>query len=457
MQANIFKCLIVFSLLLTACTSEQKKAEQTRLQHIMQQQVLTIGTLNGPTTVYEDNGQTRGFEYDLITAFANELHVQTRFVYKKNLRDLLQAVEAGEIDIAAASLAHTKERQHLVAFSIPYHQVTQELVCRRHKHKLKDISELDDSIRLTVAARSSYAERLAQLKQQYPQLSWKEENIETSVLLHKVDQKTIDCTIADSNIVAIERRYTPSLNIRLQMSDPQDIAWAMPLKAKTLQQRVDQWLSMPATKTLLKKLNHRYYEYSPKFDYVDLQRFQRRIKTRLPKYQAWFQQAAEKHQLPWTVFAAQAYQESHWNPKARSFTGVRGMMMLTRSTAKELHIQNRLDAQQSIEGGARYLSKLIQRLPKSIKEEDRLWFALAAYNMGMAHLYDARKLARLLGSNPDSWQEMAMVLPFLSQRKYFGQLKHGYARGREPVLYVQRIRDYEDILKRQLGLIHHGS
>mgnify|MGYP002624872028 FL=1 len=185
---------------------------------------------------------------------------------------------------------------------------------------------------------------------------------------------------------------------------------------------------------------------------MDTRRFIRRINTVLPKYKDQFKAAARKYDLDWMLLAAQAYQESHWRTNARSPTGVRGIMMLTMNTARELNVKSRLDPVQSIHGGARYFKQLHDRIPEEVQEPDRTWFALAAYNVGMGHIYDARALAQRLGNDPNTWVGLSEVLPLLSQKKYYRTLKHGYARGREPVIYVQRIRDYHDILHQRLSL-----
>jgi len=126
------------------------------------------------------------------------------------------------------------------------------------------------------------------------------------------------------------------------------------------------------------------------------------------------------------------------------------MMMLTLNTAKSVGVSNRLDPVQSINGGARYLRRMIKRIPDEIEGEDRIWFALAAYNVGYGHLNDARKLAQQLGKNPDRWVDIKEILPLLANKKYYRTLKHGYARGSEPVQYVHSIREYQQVLEQQL-------
>jgi membrane-bound lytic murein transglycosylase F len=175
--------------------------------------------------------------------------------------------------------------------------------------------------------------------------------------------------------------------------------------------------------------------------------FYERIRTRLPKYSNFFKSVGEKYDLPWKLLAAIAYQESHWNPNAKSFTGVRGMMMLTNETANLLGVKNRVDPLESIVGGTRHIKQMIKMVPQEIEGENRLKFALAAYNVGMGHIHDARELAKRLGYNPNIWSDLKKVLPLLSKKKYYTTLKYGYARGEEPVKYVESIYDYRDILE----------
>ena len=153
--------------------------------------------------------------------------------------------------------------------------------------------------------------------------------------------------------------------------------------------------------------------------------------------------------MDWQLLAAVDYQESHWNPVAESPTGVRGMMMLTLPTARELGVDNRLDVTQSLRGGARYLKDIRRRLPDDIYEPDRTWLALAAYNIGMGHLEDARVITDRQGGDPHLWQDVMERLPLLQKRQFFETTRYGYARGVEAATYVQNIRHYYSILQWQ--------
>ena len=216
------------------------------------------------------------------------------------------------------------------------------------------------------------------------------------------------------------------------------------------------WWSIPATQPIhSSKPQPKAVEYvlppvKPDLAGWEKLRFQHHIETRLPQYRRQFEGFAQAYGISWTLLAAQAYQESRWDRHAVSPTGVRGIMMLTRDTASYLKIQNREDPAQSIEGGARYFQRLEKRLPRRIGKADRIWIALAAYNVGMGHIKDAQHLARRMGKNPNSWNDLKTMLPLLAQKPYYKTLRYGYARGGEPVRYVKRIRAYHALLEQYL-------
>lgn len=419
-----------------------------RIDKIKQRGELVVLTRNAPTTYYEARDGLAGFEYELVNRFAESLDVKARFIVKDSLEDIFQALENNEADFAAAGLTRTTQRTNGFLFSNAYQKVQQQLVCRRGGARPNKVSDLTD-IDLVVPAKSSYSEKLTKLKNEYPELNWREDaEKDTEELLDMVWQRKLDCTVADSNIVAINRRYFPELVVRFDLTEPQPLGWVLNKKNRELRQRINGWFTAQKFTGELSQVLEKYYGFIEVFDYVDNRAYQRAIKKRLPRFKPLFQKYARQHDLPWTLLAAQSYQESHWRPGAKSPTGVRGIMMLTQTTARELNVRNRLDPEQSIKGGAKYLSNMISRIPEDVQPPDRTWFALAAYNIGMGHLYDARELARQLGKNPSLWSDLEEVFPLLTQKKYYRHLKHGYARGSEPVRYVQRIRDYQDILER---------
>ncbi|MEA2109350.1 MAG: membrane-bound lytic murein transglycosylase MltF [Pseudomonadota bacterium] len=414
---------------------------------------LTVLIRNIPTAYYEGPDGKMGFEYDLAKTFADHMGLELKLKVVDSVTDILKAIENGEADLAAAGLTRTDEREKRFLFGPDYFTVQQQVVGNRSHPYPKKVEELAD-YDLLVLKNTSYVEQLRELQQQYPGLHWQEtDEYSTDQLLEQVWLGKIPCTVADSNILAMNRRYFPELTVAFPISEEQSLAWIINKKEGKLKDELFKWFANFKKSGKFAGLKDRYYAYTEIFDYVDIKVFTRRTSSRLPSIQEYFQKYAEQYDLPWTILAAKAYQESHWKTNAVSPTGVKGIMMLTLPTAKALGITNRLDPKQSIKGGAHYLRQLLDRVPESIPEKQRLAFAMAAYNVGMGHIYDARKLARKLGKDPDSWKDIKSVLPLLSRKKYYKTLPHGYARGYEPVRYVDRIFNYRNILEQKLGLL----
>jgi len=414
---------------------------------------LTVLIRNIPTVYYEGPEGKMGFEYDLVKAFADHMGLELKLKVVDSVTDILKAIENGEADLTAAGLTRTDEREKRFLFGPDYFTVQQQVVGNRSHPYPRKVEELQN-FDLLVLKNTSYVEELKGLQQQYPYLHWEEtDEYSTDQLLEQVWLGKISCTVADSNILAMNRRYFPELMVAFPISEEQHLAWIINKKKIRLKAKLSQWFTTIKDSGQLAELKDRYYSYIEIFDYVDIKIFTRRISSRLPVIQPYFQEYAEQYDLPWTTLAAKAYQESHWETNAVSPTGVKGIMMLTLPTAKALGVTNRLDPEQSIKGGAQYFRQLLDRIPESIPEKQRSAFAMAAYNVGMGHIYDARKLARKLGKDPDSWKDIKSVLPLLSRKKYYKTLQHGYARGYEPVRYVDRIFNYRNILEQKLGLL----
>lgn len=442
---------LVLTWLVTLCLSgcEQPPRDST-LDQVRQSGQLVVLTRNAPTTYYLHRDRYAGPEHDLMQAFARHLGVQARFVAYDSLEALLDALAAGQGHIAAAGLTFTEGRAREYLVGPPYQKIREQVVCRRNGRRATSVAELAD-VDLEVAAHSSYVTTLARLRTHHPQLHWRTSDADTESLLEKVWRKQIDCTVGDSNIIAVNRRYHPELVVTFPLTAAQPLVWYLPPDARSLQRALQEWFRQYRREGRLARVLERYYGFVQRFDYVDTRRFLRSVEQRMPRYRKWFVQAGEKYGVRWTLLAAQAYQESHWRPRAKSPTGVRGLMMLTQPTARELGVSNRLDPKQSIFGGARYLSEIRTRLPEAIPEPDRTWFALAAYNIGWAHLRDAMKLAKRLGKHPHRWSDLKSVLPLLSEERYFRTLAYGYARGDEAVRYVNRIRNFEDLIVQRLA------
>lgn len=417
------------------------------LEQIKQNGQLIVATRNSPTTYYEAADGSAGLEYELVKMFADELGVELTLVLPESFSDLLQLVSDNRVHLAAAGLTITKDREKNFNFGPPYQEISEQLVYNITNKRPRNLKKLTGT--LEVVANSSHEERLQYLTATIPDLEWKSNHeMESEELLQMVSDNVIEYTIADSNELALSQRFLIDLRVAFDINDPQFLAWALPkIEDKSLFREVQKFFIKIKENGVLASLIERNYGHVEDFDYVGTKIFMRHIETRLPKYLDFFKQSAEKYGVDWRLIAAMGYQESHWDPDAVSPTGVRGIMMLTLRTAGDLGIKNRLDPESSILGGARYFKQMHTRMDEAIAEPDRTWMAMAAYNVGFYHLKDARKITKKLNKDPNRWLDVEQSLPLLAKKKWYQQTRFGYARGWEPVRYVENIRSYYDILK----------
>ncbi len=420
----------------------------TLLEQVLERGELVVATRSSPTTYYVDANGPAGPEHDLARMFADHLGVDLRLIEPDHFSEILPLVIRREAHLAAAGLSVTRDREQSVRFGPAYQEVTQQLVYRNGQPAPRTVQDLVGAAPIEVIAGSSHAEQLRRLAVEYPGIAWRENDSDAiGDLLSRVWRRELPYTIADSNEVSLNQRYFPELRTAFDLTDPERLAWAFAKgKDDSLLQAAREFFALIEADGRLEQVLERYYGHAREFDYVGVRRFLRHVEQRLPAYLATFQEAADRYGIDWRLLAAVGYQESHWNPRAISPTGVRGIMMLTRTTAADLGIHNRIDPVNSIRGGARYLRQIERRLPDDIPDPDRTWFTLAAYNIGPGHLHDARELTRQRGGDPDRWMDVMDSLPLLMQPEWHRQTRFGYARGTEAVNYVQNIRGFYDIL-----------
>ncbi len=442
-------CLIALLVLLFGTSGDSLV---TQVERIEARGSLVMLTLNGATTYYIGAEGETGFEYELARAFSDYIGVPLEVITLPTLADLFDALHRGRGDFIAANVSRTIERQAKLRFGPPYQSVAPVVVYRRGARRPSTLDDLNEG-RLAILAGTSYEPLLNQLA---PGLTWQvvaESSIED--LFDAISNEEIDYTIVDSNILELNRRFFPAIRPAFELPDPQDLAWAT-LRGDddSLAQRMREFFFHAKEIGSLTSLHQRHYDHVENYEPVGTFTFMRQIRERLPALRPWFEQAALENDLDWRLLAAVGYQESHWNPEAVSRTGVRGVMMLTQRTARQLGVEDRTDPWESIEGGARYLRSMIDRLPERIEYPDRLWLALAAYNVGLGHLEDARILTQRAGRDPDRWIDVREHLPLLTQERWHSQTRFGYARGYEPVHFVENIRTFQEILMWMDGREH---
>lgn len=419
----------------------------TSLDRILERGHITVLTQNTQHTYYVTRGEPAGFEYELAAAFARHLDVDLA-VETRPWSALIPALLGGEGDFIAASLTETATRRRNLAFSDPYLIVRQQLVVHVTRRDVRTLADLN-GMRVQVRAGTSYAERMRELIAGGLQAELVlHADRPTEDLIRAVAAREIEATVADTHVARLNRRYYPDVRLAFPLSGPEPLSWAVRPEDTSLRREMNRFLADIKETGRFDRIYDRYYGNTEVFDYVDIKTFHERIETRLPRYESIFRREASRHGFDWRLIAAMAYQESHYHPLATSYTGVRGLMQLTEATAADLGIANRLDPEQSIRGGVAYLHWLTGRFSDIPDERDRLLFSLAAYNVGYGHVRDAQELARKRGLPAAEWQSLERVLPLLSNPTYYRTLTHGYARGTEPVRYVNRILEYYDILRR---------
>lgn len=415
---------------------------QDRISQIKSRGVLRVSTINSPLTYYTVNQLPAGMDYELAKRFADYLGVKLKVTVRPNLSDLFDDLDEGKADLLAAGLNYNNERLTRYQTGPSYYNVSQQLVYRVDKPRPKNLGDLKG--RLTVASGSAYLSTLKSARSnQFPDLDWAISTDQSpKALLEAVADGKLDYTIGDSVTIALLQRIYPQLAVAFDVTDEEPVTWYVRHSDDdSLNAAMLDFFNGMGEEGAMARLEEKYLGHVGTFDYVDTRTFLRAIDNTLPDIKPLFEKYATS--IDWRLLAAISYQESHWNPQATSPTGVRGMMMLTRNTADSLDVGDRTDPEQSIRGGSQYLQDMMAKVPQTIPEDERIWFALAAYNMGYAHMLDVRKLTARQGGNPDSWADVKLRLPMLSQKRYYTQTAYGYARGHEAYNYVENIRKYQ--------------
>jgi peptidoglycan lytic transglycosylase F len=432
-----------------ACLAAGCEEAPKPIAPIAQSGELVVLTVNGPATYYEDaQGHPSGLEYDLVNLFAKELGVPARFIVTDNPARIDLLLRRGQAHFAAAALARHFDFPGGLTWGPSYFTTQHQVVGRNGEARpksLQDIADqrigvIDESVaEYMLAAPSTLAYHIERLP---PAAS-------TADLLEEVDDGLLDYALVESNRFTLARRFFPQLDVAFNVGKPVEYAWLIStVDKRRIVQAAQAFFERIRRDGTLKRLVDRHYGHAARFTAIDSEAMLEKIVTTLPKLKAWFREAEIVSGIDWRLLAALGYQESHWDASATSPTGVRGLMMLTEETADRLQVANRLDARESILGGARYLALLKEGLPNRIREPDRTYIALAAYNIGLGHLEDARIVAQSGKLDPDQWQDVRQVLNRLSEPETYLAARHGYARGFETLQFVDNIRNFYDILTR---------
>lgn len=438
--------LLLFLILVAGCSQTQSKSV-SHLEKIKNSGELRVVTRTGPTSYFEGVNGPAGLEHDLVQLFAERLNVKVRYILVGTAKDVMKTLTDGKADLAAAGLMVMPEWKEQIRYAPPYRRITEQVVYGDTTPRPRNLADLYRG-RLEILAGSSHIGTLKKLRRSHPKLRWRVNfDQRLSDLFYLTSEGLMDYTVANSDQTLIFRRYYPGLQVAFDIGIPRELAWALRRSEdSSLYDEVARFFGDIRGNQSLDQLIDRYYGHAEKFDPALDSSLREDFRSRLPRFRQLFERAGERHGLDWRLLAAVAYQESKWKHTAVSPEGVRGMMMLTAPTAKELKVRDRFNPAQSIDGGASYLRQTLAGISSDIQNPDRIWYALAAYNLGPGHVEDARHLVRTHGGDPNKWIEIKKVLPLLGKPDWYRRTRHGKARGSVAVHYVNSIRRYYDLL-----------
>jgi membrane-bound lytic murein transglycosylase F len=429
--------------------------ESSKLKQIKSNGILRIALVADPPHYFPNKVKKMGYDFELASHYATSIDVELEIIKTNTSNEIIFLLNQGKVDIGILGSSPEFDQKNIKNV-VAYNNSKWYVIGSRANRQLpKSIDSIEPNT-MIVADESNASFILHGIKEDYPSLLWDElKNTNVRGILEKINENHSKISIISEDIYAYYQYLFPETKKIFVLPIKYPSRWLVKNNNNlSFLYSINSFFNKYKQNGKLEKIGKTYYEHLNAFDYIDIRYYLKRINKKLPKYKKYFIEAAKNSALDARIIAAVSYQESHWNRKARSPTGVRGMMMLTLDTAKRVGVKNRLNAEQSILGGAKYLKILYESLSDTIKEPDRLWFTLAAYNIGLGHVEDARTITKSQGDNPNSWIDVEKHIPKLSQKKWYKKTKYGFARGHEPIEFVKRVRRYYDILclYRQEGL-----
>jgi membrane-bound lytic murein transglycosylase F len=436
----IFISLVVITLLFVF--KDYNPLNKDDYARILHNGEIKIVTRFGPSDYYEIKNEENGYTYDVMKNFADFIGVKLKVITMDSLEDAINALNNREVDILA-NMGVTNN----VKTSYAYNKVNQYIVYNsKHTIKPNKIDDLqDNSIEIidSISIKNNLDSFLGSINMNL--IISKEKNIDEIINLIKNNE--IKYTVLNNNELTIFNKYFPEIKIGFKIGEDIPSTWAIP---ENTNYRFEEKLAEYFTQTLktnkLKAFYVKHFTGKLQYTFVGTRSFLADFLNVFPLYEFHFKKYAEIYNHDWRLLASIGYQESKWDKDAVSYTGVKGLMMLTKNTSKEMGIQNRESPIQSIEGGAKYLRKMLKNIPDSVNANDKIWYAIASYNIGLRHVEDAMKMAENDKVDAGNWYVLEPYILRLSQSKYYRNTKYGYARGWETLKYVQNIRQYYDIL-----------
>ena len=442
-------------------TSFAEYPVQIDFREIKKRRKLTLLTENSSISYYLYRAQPLGFDYEMVHAFTKAHELDLEVLVLEDMNDMFDLLLSGKGDLIACNLTQTEERKEFVSFTVPVTESRQVLIQKKPNgwRKMKP-AQLEDSLvrdlknlahkEIYVHQYSSFYSNLRHLEDSLKldiDIIEASGNVDSEHLIRLVAQGQIPYTVADENMALLNATYYPDLDVKTPVSGVEDIAWAVRPNADSLVNVLNEWLMKAPIQRKL-SYTHRKYFVAKKDQHQRISSpYSSFAGKKISEFDHSIQRYSDQIDWDWKLLAAMIYEESRFNPDARSWVGAFGLMQLMPTTAAQFGIDTSMTREANIAAGVKYIQYLEKFWAEKIKDKDeRLKFILASYNVGPGHVRDAQCLAEALGKNPDIWEgNVADCLVLKSQSKYFTMdcVRHGYCRGKEPYNYVRNVlRNY---------------
>jgi membrane-bound lytic murein transglycosylase F len=415
------------------------------LEEIVKSGYIRVLTRNNDTSFFIYRGHRMGFDYELGKKLAQKLGIRVDMIITNGWQDMLPALLRGEGDVIAAEVTVTDARKKQVLFAQPWAHTREVVLWKDGSPPIEKAEDLSGK-QVHVRRGSTYYQTLVALNETLANtgkpaaiIKLVPEDTETDSILQSVSKGEYVYTVADELLANIHTTYWPNLVVGPAISPDREIAWAVRPRDVKLKATIDQLLRELKRKPDFNILKTKYFEAERSFNKARKDKFYASETGTLSPYDPLVRKYAEAHSFDWRLVAAQIYQESHFDPRRKSWVGALGLFQIMPATARSLGISDPTDPEQSIKGGLKYMEQLSDHYKDVVDPIERYRFALAAYNTGFGHVDDARHLSRGDGRDSTRWREVAPYLLKLSNRQYAQKARFGYCRGMEPVDYVRHI------------------
>lgn len=464
-------------LILLSCTPNEKKVENVKvtqvepraiiLKRILAERKLVATTDYNSTNYFVYRGEPMGYQYELLKSFADFIGVKLEIKIINDLESSFKCINIKECDMIALGLTVTKDRSKIVDFSSPLNQTRQMLVQRKPKNwrKMATMDEIESKLlrnTLDLAGKTIHIQKNTIFKTRLKTLSneiganiniVEHPNARVEELIDMVNKGEIEYTISDEYIALVNQKYYPDIDTKTPVSFPQNIAWAVRKGATNLLDTINYWLDDFKQTRTSAYLYNKYFRNSRTINYARSE-YHSISGGKISPYDKLIKKYSELIDWDWRLLASLIYQESRFYPDARSWAGAFGLMQLMPHTAQKYGVDSLSPPEEQIKAGVKFIKLLDKQFLNKIEDkEERTKFVLASYNAGIAHVYDARRLAKKYDKDPNLWNENVDYYLLNKSKPEFYQdsvVKYGYCRGSEPYNFVydilERFHHYQNVI-----------